>query len=301
MKIAPGQAVRLLRTGADGKQRVAFIGYIGEIVDEGDQLHLKVHAPEKLITDRLEPRFPPPFSDYVTMPQVFDFWWKQLDYVFGLADPRSFPPLPTPLSAGEHAIIRRYVRVAAELAESGVLNGLGEGFNVRWPYGVTGPEEIETRFSRKDLQVGFAGLLRQCDSPKERAHFERVRGIIWAAVNTAQDDRHDERIKQLRAWSYAAKALHKKSLNQLVREKLAEEGWRVFEYDEEHSPMQLLSFYNYGELLHWDRDRDVLGEFERDKYVESDRRLAYLEAGGALGHLYVGFGELARHAIGEAA
>jgi hypothetical protein len=236
----------------------------------------------------------------VTAPQVFNFWWKQLDYVFGLPNPRSFPPLPA-LATEELDIVRRYVRVAAELAESGVLNALREGFNVQWPSGPTGPEEIEKRFSRKDLQVGFAGLLRQCDSSKEPAHYERVRGILWVAANAAQDDKHDERIKQLRAWSHATKELHKKSLNQLLRDKLVqEEGLSVFEYDEEHSPAQLLSIYNYGELLHWDKNRDIIAEFERDEYVESDRRLAYLEAAGALGHLYSGFGELARHGIGEA-
>jgi len=300
MRLSPGQAVRIQRTGLDGKERIAFIGYIGEIINEGDQLRLTVHAPEKLITDRVRPPFDPPFSDHVTAPQVFNFWWKQLDYVFGLPNPRSFPPLPA-LATEELDIVRRYVRVAAELAESGVLNALREGFNVQWPSGPTGPEEIEKRFSRKDLQVGFAGLLRQCDSSKEPAHYERVRGILWIAANAAQDDKHDERIKQLRAWSHATKELHKKSLNQLLRDKLVqEEGLSVFEYDEEHSPAQLLSIYNYGELLHWDKNRDIIAEFERDEYVESDRRLAYLEAAGALGHLYSGFGELARHGIGEA-
>jgi hypothetical protein len=32
MRLSPGQAVRIQRTGLDGKERIAFIGYIGEII-----------------------------------------------------------------------------------------------------------------------------------------------------------------------------------------------------------------------------------------------------------------------------
>jgi hypothetical protein len=62
-----------------------------------------------------------------------------------------------------------------------------------------------------------------------------------------------------------------------------------------------LNLYNYGDLIHWQKHRDVIAGFEQDEYVATDRQLAYLEAAQSLGHLYVGFGELARHAMGEAA
>jgi hypothetical protein len=41
----------------------------------------------------------------------------------------------------------------------------------------------------------------------------------------------------------------------------------------------------------------VVEGFERDPVVDADRRLAFLEAARGLGHLCVGFGELARNAI----
>jgi hypothetical protein len=61
----------------------------------------------------------------------------------------------------------------------------------------------------------------------------------------------------------------------------------------------LLSLYTYGDLIHWDSDKSaVVAEFERDPYIESDRRLAYLDAASGLAHLYIGFAELARVAVG---
>jgi hypothetical protein len=245
--------------------------------------------------------FPPPLEEHVAEPQVFEFWWKQLHYVFGLSDPRRFPPLPDELSPDERVTVERYVHIAAELAGSGLLNALREGFNVRMPEGPYGPEEVRPDFSRIDLQVGFAGLLRQCDSTKERASFHGVRGILMRKADTVHDDAKEMRLAYLKAWRDAAKTLRLKSLNQLIRDKLvADEGLQAFAYNEEHSPEYLLSLYSYGDLIHWDSDKSVVvAEFERDPYIESDRRLAYLDAASGLAHLYIGFAELARTAVGR--
>lgn len=296
----PTRFLRVTRTGADGVERIAFIGYIAETIPNGDVLQVNARAPESLVTDYRVAPFAPPMQEHVAEPKVFDFWWKQLDYVFGLPNPRSFPPLPEEFSPEQRGIVERFVHVAAELADSGLLNAVREGFNVRMPDGVSGPEEIEREFSRTDLQVGFAALLRQCDSPKERANFERVRSILWLKSEAAQDDAHDARLEQLEAWSRAAKRLHAKSLNQLLRDRLVkDEGIRAFEYTEQQSPQQLLSIYNYGDLIHWDDKKSpVIAQWEADPYIESDRRLAYLDAASGLAHLYIGFAELARCATG---
>jgi hypothetical protein len=97
------------------------------------------------------------------------------------------------------------------------------------------------------------------------------------------------------------KTLRLRSLNQLIRDKLvADEGLQALAYDEEHSPAYLLRLYNYGDLIHRDSGKSaVVAEFERDPYIESDRRLAYLDAASGLAHLYIGFAELARAAVGQ--
>jgi hypothetical protein len=299
----PRNYIRVTRTGADGVERIAFIGYVAEWVPDDDSktVQVKARAPESLILDDVTVPFRPPLEEHVAEPQVFEFWWKQLHYVFGLPDPRRFPPLPDVLSPDERVTVERYVHVAAELAGSGLLNALREGFNVRMPEGPHGPEEVEADFSRTDLQVGFAGLLRQCDSTKERASFHGVRGILTRKADAVHDDARTIRLAHLNAWRDAAKKLRLKSLNQLIRDKLvADEGLRAFAYTEEHSPAYLLNLYSYGDLIHWDSDKSaVVTEFERDPYIESDRRLAYLDAASGLAHLYIGFAELARAAVGR--
>jgi hypothetical protein len=301
----PQMFMRVVRTGADGIDRIAFIGYVN-----GAQHHavtktstVNLRAPESLILESFEPPFPIPLAEHVTAPQVFEFWWKQLGYAFALPDPRSFPPLPDVLGDDERAIVERYVQVAGHLAGSGLLNALAEGFNIRHPERLDGPEEITQNFSRADLQAGFAVFLRQCDStnPSERASFHRVRSILDQATLATSDDARSERVAQLGAWRAAVAALHTKSLNQLIREKLAaEEHLRAFIYEEEHTPAQLLRIYDYGDLIHWDTRRGAeLAEFERDPFTASDRRLAFLDAASGLGHLYIGFAELARAAIGR--
>jgi hypothetical protein len=105
----------------------------------------------------------------------------------------------------------------------------------------------------------------------------------------------------LKAWRGAAKALHKKSLNQLIRDELAsDEHVHAFVYEEEHEPEEVLRLYDYGDLIHWDPNKHPeLAEFERDPFTASDRRLAFLDAASGLAHLYIGFAELARAAVGR--
>ncbi len=301
----PQMFMRVLRTGADGIERIAFIGYVNESQhDVGTKIStVNLRAPESLILESFEPPFPIPLAEHVTAPQVFEFWWKQLGYVFGLPDPRSFPPLPDVLEDEERGLVERYVQVAYRLAGSGLLNALSEGFNISQPEGLGGPEEITQNFSRDDLQAGFAVFLRQCASTDtgERASFHRVRGILDRAAAATNDEFRGERLGQLKAWRSAAATLHRKSLNQLIRDKLvAEEQLRAFAYDEEHAPADLLRIYNYGDLIHWDTERSAeLAAFERDPFTASDRRLAFLDGASGLAHLYIGFAELARAAIGR--
>ncbi len=285
----PRSYIRLKRTGADGVERIAFIGYIADWVpdDASKTVQVKARAPESLILEEVVLPFEPPLAEHVPELRVFEFWWKQLYYVFGLPDPRGFPPLPDAVSEDDRNAVERYVHVASQLASSGFLNALREGFNVRMPDGPAGPEEIESHFSRADLQAGFATLLRQCDSTQERASFHEVRGILSRAADAVHDEARPTRMAQLKQWRAAAKQLRHKSLNQLIREKLvADEGMGAFAYEEEQSPSYLLSLYNYGDLIHWTAENSAeVAAFERDPFIESDRRLAYLDAASGLAHL----------------
>jgi hypothetical protein len=62
--IAPGLPVRIQRTGIDSKERTPYIGYIGEVIWDGDTVRVTVHGADKFVWDRLgPPPFPPLFSD----------------------------------------------------------------------------------------------------------------------------------------------------------------------------------------------------------------------------------------------
>lgn len=94
--------------------------------------------------------------------------------------------------------------------------------------------------------------------------------------------------------------MQRKSLNQVIRERLAaEEQLRAFLYVEEDTPAELIRIYEYGDLIHWDKRSAQVAAFGQDRFTESDRRLAFLDAASGLAHLYIGFAELARTAIGR--
>lgn len=71
------------------------------------------------------------------------------------------------------------------------------------------------------------------------------------------------------------------------------------EYGNNHSPTYYLSAYRYGDLIHWDSKREVIAAWETDPFYRHHERMAFLGAAAGLAHLYIGFSELVRAAIGE--
>jgi hypothetical protein len=291
----PEKWVKAIRTSDTGEEYLAHVGYIAKAEPAGEQLEVRTEGPEGLLAGRALP-FPPPMIELASSPEAFEFHWRTLDYVFELADPREFPPLTEALDTDETAVVERYVRTARDLARSGVVNATGEGIEVRIA-DVTDEEDITLQLSDRDRQFGFAVLLRHAHSPNERAAFHKVANILWRAADGETDQHRDHRQHLLKQWRKAVGHLQQKSLNQLLREKLAdEEGFEVLAYDEPDSPSFLLSAFDYGDLLHWDSKRDVVSAWEEEEFTGGDRRLAFLSAAAALAHVYIGFALLAETA-----
>lgn len=293
----PDRWVKALRTSPDGVEHVAHVGYIsGSEPDGHGQIRVRTSGPEGLLAERPLP-FGAPMASSAPGPEAFEFNWRSLDYVFGLPDPRAFARLAAPLSTEHQRVVDRYVECARDLAASGVVNSIGGGINVDIADSGTG-EELTLAFPEKDRQIGFSTLLRQCDSPSEQAPFKRVADILWQASQASPDGgERDTRPQILAGWRRAAGRLHARSLNQLVREKLArEEHLEILDYEEEHTPNFLLSAFQYGDLIHWDEKRSVLEAWEQDGYTASHRRLAFLAAAVAIAHIYIGFAVLAEAA-----
>lgn len=275
-------------------ERVVWLGFIEETKPDGDQLHVSGSTVESLIAD-MPLSFPPPGVSRADDPDGFEYWWRQLNYIFNLPDPRLFPPLAAPLPGSDRAVVDRFIALTHQLAASGIVNAV---FDVRFDWDKkSGNTTVVPDFPRLDVQAGFAALLRQCENRNERAAYDRVHGILWKAADVSDDAGHSKWQDLLKQWSAAIRALRRKSMNQLLRDRLVErEGWRVLEYEEVHSPEDLLRTFNYGDLLHWGDNRHAITSPSEDEAEAALQRMDFLDAAVGLAHAIIGFGELARAA-----
>jgi hypothetical protein len=280
-----------------------FVGPITGVFEEGDHAKFTAEGAAVFLLDRPLP-FALPLNERISNEDAATFWWKQLDYVFGPPDPRSFPPLNHRLPQIDREAVERFIETAGDLAESGMLNSLDRGFSARKD-DETGEEIVQRAFGPKDLEVGMSALLRHCDSRAEKdgARFEHVHQLLLApAAESSNEQVRAEQLRQLELWRAVIEALHARSLDQCVRDRLvAERGWKVFDYREHYRPDYLIRVYDYGDTLHWPKKTPELAALETDEFLAAANRHSFFEAMAGLAHLYVGFGEVARTALGEAA
>jgi len=145
---------------------------------------------------------------------------------------------------------------------------------------------------------GFATLFRQFDSPKESAGFLQIQRVLREADAAYPDDRSNERLARLKAWGKARGRLHGTNLKVLVGQKLRSQGRMPARIprEEEMSPEQLISGYQYGDLIHWDDDSTLLA-VASDPFLQIKQQMAFLEAVAGLIHIYLGFSLLVRAAV----
>jgi hypothetical protein len=253
---------------------------------------------ETLATDGATLRFPAPLAERGTNSAGFEFWWKMLDFVFELADPATFPPLPTPPAGRDAAILTRYTSAAEDMAESALLSA-DERFTVHIPDDddKEGVERIETYFASNEVTRGFTTLFRQFDANKEPAGFSQVQRALRRADELAADEPSNERLSQLKVWGKACSRLHADSLKVLVGKKLRDQGRWPGKIPGETgpSPTRLISAYQYGDLIHWGDHAEFLA-IARDPFEQAYQRMAFLEAVVGLTHVYLGFSVLVKAA-----
>lgn len=279
----------------DGVKELAFVGYVDTARPNGDTLDVQAKSPEGLLAE-MPLRFPAPRIHRADDPEGFEHWWRQLQYVFGLPDPRLFPSLPQPLSVTDADLVDRFVRTTHDLADSLVMNAPGE---FSGSFDKEGEEQVHVDFPARDAQAGFTVFLRQCHADGEPTRYRRVYNVLWLAASAAADASRERRLEELRAWYEALTLLRQKSVRQLVRDRfVSEEGWEVFDDHEPRSPDKLLRIYQYGDLIHWG---DLRGEVVKDDRTYEAARQRYEFFGAAIGlaHALVGFGELARVATAQ--
>lgn len=289
----PDRFIQIVRTH-DGVERTICTSVVTDVVREGDQVQVKTAgAPGYLLRDKPLPWRPPGLSRASEV-AGFEYWWRHLTYVFELPNPSLFPPLATPLSNETAAKVERFITVTERLAESTTISSRGGMRMIPDQNG--GNDVIETNFPSADAQAGFAVLLRQCHVTDEPASYDHVRNALWIASSAATDDRVLARQADLRAWHRSVKSLRRRSLDQLVRDKLVqEEQCGVFAWQEDDSPEELLRTFNYGDLIHWGTGRRTLSNSD-DEYLVAQQRFRFFNAALGLAHVYIGFGQLLRAA-----
>jgi hypothetical protein len=269
------------------------------------QGQIKVHAKsfESVAVETTSLRFPPPLAERGSNPEGFEYWWKMMEFVFALPAPETFPPYPAPPRQKEREILERFISAAGELAESTLLNS-SDGVTVHVPDEENEAERVETSFSSREATRGFVVLFRQIHSREKSdpARFQRVREILKVLNDRAADKHAEERNRQIDAWAQARGILLGENLKVRVGEKLATERKWANEMIPGRgglSPQQLISGYQYGDLIHWGHGREIVDAVANDPFERAWQYMAFLEAVTGLAHLYIGFSLLVTQAMGS--
>jgi len=245
-------------------------------------------------------RFEPPLIELAQNRESYLFWWRQIEAIFEMRDPREIPPLSALASESEDRVLVRYVQKAKELATTTVL-GADDGMTVHVSDDGKSEKIVERR-SPPDIIAGFAAIFRQFYANQEEASFSAVKAIAFQAALGAADAPGALRLDELKIWGKAAGKLRMHSMHRLGLEKLVEEGRlaplpeiTAGQYPDPEYPAQVISSYFYGEHLHWGDKAPVLEKQATDPFTDARGRLFFLESAAGLSHIYIGFAVLLEH------
>jgi hypothetical protein len=243
--------------------------------------------------------FSPPMMDLAQNPDGFVYHWKQIQRVFNLPNPYTFPPLGSnALRAAGQELVGRYVRTAKDLAASSVIATKAKVESSAAPEG--GSQFTFSDFPTREEMAGFSTMFRQLYSTKEPANFASIVKILGQTNEQANDSATAERQSHLKRWRLAHGRLQADSLDALLGRQLEREGkWpsRMTPRLHDLNPQQLISMYQYGDLIHWDAEkRGKLAVFRTENDIAAARELDYLKVVIAISHIYVGFAVLAQAA-----
>lgn len=240
--------------------------------------------------------FAPPYAEYARDKEGFAYWWQMLKFVFDLPNPHAFPPLHG-FAPAEEAILLRFVETCRELAESTVLSHHG-GVHFEIQGGI--PTVSADEPPREALR-GTVVLFRQMTAEGEPASFSAVRKIIGSRIKQVRDEHFDQRDEWQRRWVRARAALMSGLLTAMADRKAIRQEGGSDSYPivgEQVRPAELLSLFQYGELIHWDKKRDAMSALMADDFDHKMQTHNFLEVVVQLSHLYLGYSLLVRRALG---
>lgn len=242
-------------------------------------------------------KFDPPYAEHVRDKEGFSYWWQLLTFVFDLPNPHVFPPLRG-FSPTEEAVLLRFVDTCRELAESTVLSH-GGGLRLEMN---DGKGTLTADQPPREAIRGTVVLFRQMTAEAEPASFSAARKIVGARIKQVKDEHFDQRDEWQRRWVRARAALMSGLLTTMadrkaIRQRGGSDDVRVV--GEDIRPAELLSLFEYGDLIHWaDKRRDAMNALIADDFDHKMQTHNLLEVVIQLSHVYLGYSVLVRRALG---
>lgn len=238
-----------------------------------------------------------PLADLSQNPTGFFYYWQMMEVVFNLPDPTMFPTL-SGFSTQERTTIKRFVDACEELAGSTLLSH-GGGYTLTYEDGV---ERTARNDPPREALRGSVVLFRQIAAKDEKASFHVVSNIIGKRTQEVDDLNREARKSYLKGWRRAHGRLLSDSLENLADAvaigRMGGDPARMH-VPMSLPPMALLSLFQYGDLIHWGLKRE-----EHAALVTSDFQFArhfydFVAVVTQLSHVYLGFSQLARAALGD--
>lgn len=244
--------------------------------------------------------FPPPLADLGSDPSTFAYQWQHLTYAFNLPAPSSFPTIPGDLPAQDVRRLMRFVEVCEKTASYTVVAHKG---GITLNSDGTGSWSIEVDQTDDEETVGFSVRFRQLHSSSAGdPDFSVVINLLNKHAREFCDDRTQERLDVLEQWKKARAQLVNRPLQNIVcRMVLERDGCPDIEAHEMYGdvdPTKLFNLFNYGELIHFGKHSEDYDRMAAEPDMESIQHNNFMIAMLGLVHLYFGFSEVIRSAIG---
>lgn len=262
--------------------------WTGQITLKSIPLHDAV-LPEDLL-------FPIPLVDEALNPDTFSYHWQQLTYAFKLPSPANFPAL-THLTDDERLMLRQYVKNARKLAKYSVFGDTLGSFDITHE---DGERFVNANLPSEEAFTAASATFRQLNNQNDEASFDKVKAVLERAISQEGSSKRARGQKLLKPWLAARKQLAKQMIETIIARKLVGDKDERPPYTFEGvNPSKLIKTYNYGDTLHWGKEREALAELTADPDLEKFWMHCVLSSMLTMSHFYFGFARAVEAALGE--
>jgi hypothetical protein len=230
-----------------------------------------------------------------------DVAMQRLNFVLPLPHPHEIAPLTQPLGDREQEVVRRFRRQVGDLVESMVFQHASSyTLTITRNEADELQESVVESFPPRENLRGLAAAFRQVYSDGEPASFHACQGIFAQAVRAQRDPFTEERMAYVSGYGRIHGLLKNKSTKTLYMNKIYEMKLGGWPSDDgvNLTPELLISIYNYGDLIHWDKRATELATMEWSDANAAVMRMEWLEAMDGFIALYIAYAEMLRTALG---